>query len=1155
MAHIEGTSGDDILSGTVGIDDILGFLGNDRIDGGAGNDFIFGGGGDDIIDGGADFDTVFIDNFVNSNPVEINLLTGTAVGPESGNDTLINIEHVVATGLGDITIIGSNGDDVLQAYGYARNVVSGGSGDDIVGDNGHASILDGGSGQNSLTLYRNQLFDGQNYTTVTTPFTQSFTPGVNGTLADGTTYSNFDFFFVNTGSGDDNVTFSQLKRRPSPQSFFANGFYAGDGNDTVTIDQSASASPLLMAAPSGGFANLSDNGSPGTADLLLLSGVENFRFICGSGNDRLTTGAGSDIFTGGGGDDTLDGGSGPDVARYSGLVTDYQVTRISSTIFQIKDLRSGTPDGTDTLSNIERLQWGDGGITALFNSAPVVTTSNRSVSVNQTLSLASLITVSDADGDAMTRYQLYDNSADPNSGHFVVGGVAQSARTVIDLTAAQAAQTSFVTGRAGDDLQIRAYDGLAWSAADNANWAPFTITVPANHAPVATTHTARVSAAQTVALSSLISVSDADGDGMASYQLYDNSSDPSSGHFVVNGVAQPAHTTITLTAGQAPQTSFVTGTVNDDLQIRVSDGLAWSAADSAAWAPFTIGPLVNNAPVVTTGPVSASRGQTLALSSLIAVSDADGDAMTRYQLYDNSSDPSSGHFVVNGVTQSARTVIDLTAALAAQTSFVTGTVNDDLQIRAYDGQAWSASDGADWAPFTVTVPANRAPVVTTSTLAAHRGQTIALSSLISVSDADGDAMTRYQLYDNSSDPSSGHFVVNGVIQSARTVIDLTAAQAAQTSFVTGKVNDDLQIRVFDGLAWSAADSADWAPFSVTVPANHAPVVTSADARVAAGQTIALSSLISISDADGDAMTRYQLYDNSSDPNSGHFLINGVVQSARMTIELTAAQAAQTSFVTGTLNDDLQIRAFDGLAWSAADSANWAPFTIGPAVNHAPVLTTADTRIAAGQTVSLASLLSISDADGDAMTRYQLYDNSRDPASGHFTVNGVTQSAGMVIDLTAAQAAQTSFVTGTLNDDLQIRVFDGKAWSAADSANWAPFTIGPTVNHAPVVTTADVTTTPGQTLSLASLMTVSDADNDAMTRYQLYDNSSNPNSGHFVINGVAQSARTVIDISAAQFAQTSFLTGTLDDDIQVRAFDGRAWSAADNANWAPFHITA
>ena len=49
------------------------------------------------------------------------------------------------------------------------------------------------------------------------------------------------------------------------------------------------------------------------------------------------------------------------------------------------------------------------------------------------------------------------------------------------------------------------------------------------------------------------------------------------------------------------------------------------------------------------------------------------------------------------------------------------------------------------------------------------------------------------------------------------------------------------------------------------------------------------------------------------------------------------------------------------------------------------------------------------------------------------------------------------------------------------------------------------------------------------------------------------ARHLIDISAAQAALTSFVTGTVNDALQIRAFDGIAWSAADNASWSPFHI--
>jgi hypothetical protein len=332
---------------------------------------------------------------------------------------------------------------------------------------------------------------------------------------------------------------------------------------------------------------------------------------------------------------------------------------------------------------------------------------------------------------------------------------------------------------------------------------------------------------------------------------------------------------------------------------------------------------------VTTSSVSAARSQTLALSSLFSVTDADGDAMTKYQLWDATRDAASGHFVVNGVIQPASTVITINATDLASTSFVTGSVGDNLQIRAFDGIAWSAADNASWAPFTVSVP-EHAPVVTTANVPEPHLQTIPLSSLFSVTDADGDAVTQYQLWDATRDPASGHFVVNGVAQAASTVITIGATDFANTSFVTGTVGDNLQIRAFDGIAWSAADNAAWSPFTITVPANRAPVVTTANVTEPHLQPVPLSSLFSVSDADNDIMTRYQLWDGTSDPNSGHFVVNNAIQAANTVIDISAAQLSQTSFVAGvagTAGDALQIRAFDGITWSAGDTSSWSPFHI------------------------------------------------------------------------------------------------------------------------------------------------------------------------------------------------------------------------------------
>ncbi|WFU83849.1 M10 family metallopeptidase C-terminal domain-containing protein [Bradyrhizobium sp. CIAT3101] len=94
----------------------------------------------------------------------------------------------------------------------------------------------------------------------------------------------------------------------------------------------------------------------------------------GSGNDIiignaianiLKGGAGNDTITGGGGNDTIDGGPGTDTAVYSGSRANYGIAyNANSQTFTFTDLRSGSPDGTDTVTNVENFQFADGTISS-----------------------------------------------------------------------------------------------------------------------------------------------------------------------------------------------------------------------------------------------------------------------------------------------------------------------------------------------------------------------------------------------------------------------------------------------------------------------------------------------------------------------------------------------------------------------------------------------------------------------------------------------------------------------------------------------------------------------------------------------------------------------------------------------------------------------
>ena len=97
-----------------------------------------------------------------------------------------------------------------------------------------------------------------------------------------------------------------------------------------------------------------------------------------------------------------------------------------------------------------------------------------------------------------------------------------------------------------------------------------------NHAPVVTIPdpTIKAAADQTLQLSDLFTATDQDGDALT-YIVKDST--PGGGHFLLNGVEQPANQSFNLTAAQLAQTTFVPAVgSSDDLMVRASDGHTFS---------------------------------------------------------------------------------------------------------------------------------------------------------------------------------------------------------------------------------------------------------------------------------------------------------------------------------------------------------------------------------------------------------------------------------------------------------------------------------------------------------------------------------------------------------------------------------------------------
>jgi hypothetical protein len=148
------------------------------------------------------------------------------------------------------------------------------------------------------------------------------------------------------------------------------GSVAPGSSGTLTFHYAAGYSIQLYAwvAPDQSFASIYsiDLVAPTGQDLIRYSGsvtvtagtlatvMQDSYFL--SGNDTITGNSANDTLQGYGGNDSLDGGAGTDTAVFSGLRSSYGFTTSNG-----KVTVSG-PDGTDVLTNMERLQFDDSAV-------------------------------------------------------------------------------------------------------------------------------------------------------------------------------------------------------------------------------------------------------------------------------------------------------------------------------------------------------------------------------------------------------------------------------------------------------------------------------------------------------------------------------------------------------------------------------------------------------------------------------------------------------------------------------------------------------------------------------------------------------------------------------------------------------------------------
>jgi serralysin len=391
---ISGSAFDDLIGGLGGNDTINGLDGNDTLDGGSGIDIVNGGNGDDVLIGGLGNDTldggagIDVADYAGAGVgVTVNLATGTTSGG-AGVDTLTAIENVTGSALSD-TLTGDNNVNILRGGG-GIDVLNGGGGDDqlIAGTPGFTGgapdIVKAAATANATIATAVSLtgaFD-------LLPNAQiAFSSTIPHATVNATTHGGVEYYAVTVQAGErvtfdiDGATFDSTLRL-----FNAEGVELASNDDLGADGPNTTDSGLTFTFATAGtyyiqVAEWVDNtsspftsGPPGAGERYTLhvsaanaptvpltatgselngdAGAD--RLEGSSGIDTLNGGADDDTLIGAGGNDVLNGGAGTDTAVFTGNRSAYTIST-SNGVTTI----SGA-DGTDTLTNVEQLQFADG---------------------------------------------------------------------------------------------------------------------------------------------------------------------------------------------------------------------------------------------------------------------------------------------------------------------------------------------------------------------------------------------------------------------------------------------------------------------------------------------------------------------------------------------------------------------------------------------------------------------------------------------------------------------------------------------------------------------------------------------------------------------------------------------------------------------------
>jgi Ca2+-binding RTX toxin-like protein len=337
-----------------------------------GNDTLIGGSGADSLSGGAGSDTA---SYVTAtSAVNASLISPSGNSGDAAGDSYSLIENLTGSDFNDTltgdaavnVLTGGVGNDTLDGGAGADKLI-GGKGDDLYLASVGTEVITESVGEGTDTVLASVDFsiaaaayanienitltgdansatgNALNNLLVGNTVADTLTGGIGADTLDGGSGNDK----LIGGEGDDTYVIDSLGDVMTEAT--------GAGTDTVLSNISLNLGANLENLSLVGAGNLNGTGNALGNDIVGNGGAN---LLAGeAGEDNLAGNDGNDTLNGGAGNDTLSGGTGEDVAIFTGKLADYEIKQLANGVLQVRDLRNGTPDGTDRLINIEKLRF------------------------------------------------------------------------------------------------------------------------------------------------------------------------------------------------------------------------------------------------------------------------------------------------------------------------------------------------------------------------------------------------------------------------------------------------------------------------------------------------------------------------------------------------------------------------------------------------------------------------------------------------------------------------------------------------------------------------------------------------------------------------------------------------------------------------------